>query len=239
MDLNKVKEKLKKLLALSASHNENEAALAMAKAEDLMKKYGIRTVDVSEDGKGAYVDRVDIDGLTPKTASTWELSIARVVSDFFDAKAIYNRNPHFRICFVAGKSEIDMVEDLYLRIRNAVNRLSDAYVREYSRWHGKAPRSVRANYRMGAIHTVGQRLEKLKAKINAAEAADNTCTALVVVKKDAIEQRFAKEFPDARKGKGRKFKSNAEAYARGSSDGHRIGLGRSISGGSASSSLTH
>ncbi|MDD3816412.1 MAG: DUF2786 domain-containing protein, partial [Desulfocapsaceae bacterium] len=48
----KIINKLQKLLSLSASDNENEAALAMKKAEGLMREHNLSVADVALDGSG-------------------------------------------------------------------------------------------------------------------------------------------------------------------------------------------
>jgi hypothetical protein len=60
----KIIDKLQKLLALSASDNENEATLAMKKAEELMREHNLSVADVAIDGSGAHAGSAEVDGST-------------------------------------------------------------------------------------------------------------------------------------------------------------------------------
>lgn len=78
--------KIKKLLALSKSSNEHEAALALAKAKELMEIHSltdavIRTADVTEANAVASVKA---------SPSKWEMQLARIVRTAFGVAYLFD-----------------------------------------------------------------------------------------------------------------------------------------------------
>ncbi len=238
-----IKNRLQKLLALSASSNENEASNAMRKAEELMAKYNLRTADVAADGSGAHVRDQEIIGSTLQK-SQWESNLAWNIAQCFDGEAIlsniYNDNniqSGWKMTFIAGTSDLAIIIDLYERLRKTIPRMSDAYLKEQRRLgnHTHA-KSLHNSYRQGLVATINDRLSKLQA--NTRPAPDTpvspgglTGKALMVVKGKAIDQRLKKLFPRVSRTRIPSSVSNSGAFNRGKADGHNVSLHRSVKGG--------
>ena len=231
----KIITKLQKLLALSASDNENEAALAMTKAEELMREHNLSVADVALDGSGAHVGSVEVEGLT-KTSQSWEISLGSSIAKAFNGRAIRTRNSNgWNFTFVAGQTDLTIITDLFERLRPTIKRMSQAYVirvKDFTKVHGK---SLHNSYRLGMIKTISQRLERLKqntAPTDSRNAFGMTGTALMVIKDKAVDQRVNRLFPRVRTTMSRASRVDGNAYQQGMTDGNNISLHRSVDGGS-------
>ena len=232
----KIINKLQKLLALSASDNENEAALAMKKAEELMREHNLSVADVALDGSGAHVGSAEVCGLT-KTSQTWETSLGGFIAQTFNGRAIRTRNSNgWSFTFVAGQTDLIIIADLFERLRSTIKRMSQAYVNRakgFTRTHGK---SLHNSYRLGMIKTISQRLERLKqntAPTDSRNAFGMTGTALMVIKDKAVDQRVNRLFPRIRTTMSRASRVDGNAYQQGMTDGNNISLHQSVNGRSS------
>jgi hypothetical protein len=86
-DIDKIKDKIKKLFALSKSPNANEAAAALETAQRLMDEYGlikseIPTVDINED------ETYRASGVTPPQ---YEINLAVSIAEAFGCRVLMNR----------------------------------------------------------------------------------------------------------------------------------------------------
>ena len=231
----KIIDKLQKLLALSASDNENEAALAMKKAEELMREHNLSVADVALDGSGAHVGSAEVCGLT-KTSQTWEISLGSSIAKTFNGRAIRSRNSNgWHFTFVAGQTDLIIITDLFERLRQTIKRMSQMYVnsvRDFTNVHGK---SLHNSYRMGIVHTIHKRLESLKqntAPTNTRNEFGMTGTALMVIKDKAVDQRVNRIFPRIKSINTKTSISDGQAYQQGKTDGSNISLHRSVNDGS-------
>jgi len=217
-DLVDIQRRLQKLLALSASPNEAEALLAMEKASALMEKYNIRTIDVHESTNTADIDMDVVFGYTNKHR-TWESKLGHIIAECFDGRiVIQRREENWNLAFIASKSELPIIIDLFIRLRRIISKMSKEYAGNTEGHTGALQRS----YCFGMIHTIHSRLQGLYAEIPSTRA-------LVVVKTDAIANKIAEKF-----GKLSKLSisahSNKEAYMRGRVDGKKVALHKSVHG---------
>jgi len=232
----KIINKLHKLLALSASDNENEAALAMKKAEELMREHNLSVADVALDGSGAHVGSAEVSGLT-KTSQTWEISLGSSIAQTFNGRAILNRNSNgWSFTFVAGQTDLIIITDLFERLRSTIKLMSQIYVnraKDFTRTHGK---SLHNSYRLGMIQTIHQRLDRLKqntAPTDSRNAFGMTGTALMVIKDKAVDQRVDRLFPRIKAMSRKASRVVGNAYQQGMTDGNNVSLHRSVGGVSA------
>jgi hypothetical protein len=233
----KIIDKLQKLLALSASDNENEADLAMKKAEELMREHNLSVADVALDGSGAHVGSAEVCGLT-KTSQTWEISLGSSIAQTFNGRAIRSKASNgWHFTFVAGQTDLVLIIDLFERLRSITKRMSQAYVtsvKDLTNVHGK---SLHNSYRMGIVHTIHKRLESLKqntAPTNTCNEFGMTGTALMVIKDKAVDQRVNRIFPRVKSLNTKISISDGQAYQQGKTDGNNVSLHRSVNDGSPS-----
>lgn len=238
-----IKDRLKKLLALSASSNENEAQSALRKAQELMGKYNLRTTDVAEDGSGAHVGDQDVNGSTRQKAQ-WESNLAWNIAHCFDGEAIqsgihdqYHRQTGWKMTFIAGKSDLEIIIDLYERLRQTIPRMSADYVKGQRRMGNIiSPKSLHNSYRQGLVATISQRLQQLQVNTKPdpnkpVSPGGKTGKELMIIKEQAVGQRLKKLFPRISRTRIRSSARNGNAYNQGKADGHNISLHRSVKNG--------
>jgi hypothetical protein len=83
--IDKVKDKIKKLFALSKSSNANEAALALEMVQKLMAEYGVKRNEVGE----FIITQENIDGNSGKHPPKYEMYLAREIAAVFGCWAAY------------------------------------------------------------------------------------------------------------------------------------------------------
>ena len=234
----KILNKLQKLLALSASTNEHEAALALEKAQALMNEHNVTVQDVAVDGSGADITSQEIFGLT-KSRQKWESILGASVANTFDGRAIVDSAATgWFITFVAGKTDMVIIVDLFERLRLSVRRMSKTYVdRERSIKPWLSAKTLHNSYRRGMVQTIHKRMATLKQNTRPDDCTRNqhglSGMDLVVVKNRAVDQRIAKLFGQTRKESSRRISVDRGAYHQGREDGNNVSLHSSVDGTAA------
>ena len=144
MNIADVISKVEKLLALGTSDNEHEAALAVAKAQDLLLAYGLSMEQVSGKAKASDVKETGAFDVyeTGKTTS-WKMDVLRTVaktsgvyvahgyrSEYVTSKhAKYGgRYATFRTAFFIGlPADVELAGHAYQFLVSEIERLGKAY----------------------------------------------------------------------------------------------------------------
>jgi hypothetical protein len=109
----KILNKIKKCLALSASSEPHEAAAAMRQAQKLMEMHGISQIDVqrSDIGEANVSSKVSVSKVNP-----WELKLMATVADAFGCKLLWipsyswSSDVYGRYTFIGLKSQIELAQ---------------------------------------------------------------------------------------------------------------------------------
>ena len=234
-----IKERLKKCLALATSDNEHEASLAMGKAREIMTRYNLRTADLVE-GTFTIEQRI-IRGAT-KSVQQWEVLLASNITRAFDGALLYQKTGDgWKMFFMAARTDLEIICDLFLRIRPMITTMSKEYVAEIRQrqvpGRRMAPKTMHNSYRHGVVNTVKRRLNALQEATRPEQImipdGFGCGTDLIEVKTDAVKEFQNKEHPRVSKSTGSLARIDGSAYDRGRKDGNSINLHRSISGGGA------
>ena len=227
--------KLHKLLALAGSDNEHEAKLALSRAEALMREHRLNLADVALDGSGANVGDAVVEARA-RALPHWEIVLADEVADAFDGRVLILRSPlngrGERLHFIAGKTDLIVITDLFERLRQAIARQSAHYVKWHESWDS---RLAGQSYRAGMLATIGERLRALKANSRPKDEGERpgalTGKELIQVKCDAVDRRLAELYPKTGSFKTRLRMGDDSAYEHGRRDGGNVSLHRSMPGG--------
>jgi hypothetical protein len=196
MDKRQVTEKIKKLLRLSESPNENEAALAAVRAQEMMEKYQISIMDTDDGGELSTADDFTVD--QKGRFEPWYLAF------FVGLATLYDLNPYLkRNCRKNGKNytklQVIGLETDAEVFRYAFQFLTDTTLRLYKQELEKKKRAAGAVPSRKQINTfrysfcqgcTTRILKKMRAAKQSQAQTDST--ALVVVKTEAIE-RYKKD----------------------------------------------
>lgn len=214
----KIIEKIKKLLNLSKSDNEHEAAAAAAKAHALLSKYNLSMSDIPEQNTQAMkADKAR--AKTRQQLEEWAFNLASVTADAFDCR-YFHQYDGFTV-FVGVGADQEVCAWTYHYLYRTLLRMGSTYLREKCRRlrTNRSRNAARSSYLKGVVYTVGQRLQAQKQETPITE------TALVPVKESAIEA----EMPDDLRH--REFKSpktRGHDLMRGMRDGKSIPLSSPI-----------
>lgn len=168
--IEKVLEKIKKLLALAGNNpSEAEAMAAALKAQELMAEYNVTVtneeekIEMSEAGFRTGVD------------NNWKYILADVVADNFRCKSYWIGKR--RIMFYGYKSDCEIAtqvfEFLFKTCKKRTNQVADKAYNETGTSKG-----VRFSYSRGFVAGVK-------------EALDAQCTALMIVTPPEVKESFA------------------------------------------------
>lgn len=128
-------EKIKKLLALSASSNEHEAKAALLKAQALMKEFNIEETELI--AKDRSVLEKEFSFSFSKRRDPWMFSLCNTVADNFKCKAIFSRRDRTYTAKMAGFSEdadaaLIILAYAYDCIQSNITALKQEYKSVYS-----------------------------------------------------------------------------------------------------------
>jgi hypothetical protein len=144
-DLENIKTKIKKLLALSKSDNENESLSALKKANCLIEQYGI-------DEETLRFDLLKIKGT--KTYVPWRAVIANAVSWLYGCYS-YRDCDHGMRVFSGENLEVFMAGEMYSYLINTINRCSKKAVRKNAKY------KFRRDFKYGMAERLYDRIMEL------------------------------------------------------------------------------
>lgn len=195
IDLEKIKDRIAKLLAMSKDvSSPNEAAIAAGRARALMDKYQLNAFDVSRsitEEFGEYTT-TDIYINFPRHLSPLAVAVAR----YNDCQAVFDwttkqwagktRNAR-RLKFKGYKSDAELATQMFDRLADAIARLCKEYIA--LRQHDGDDTVVSDYFKRGAADII---IEKLVSMTKERDAITHvaTGTALMVVKAAAVSEHF-------------------------------------------------
>ena len=214
-----IEERIRKLLALADSPNENEAAVAAEKAQALMLRYGIElaTIAVSS-GERLAVDEQVVDG----KVDPWRRMLAAAVAHSAGGRVVWapeSSRSQGKIFFYGPAGAVGGIVELYryLEAQLVVISATATATRRERRVHG---RTWRNSFLLGAVGRLGQRLDARRAQTT--EAAHNS-RALVLVK-TAVDREIERRHPEL-ESSGYRASLARSAYEAGSRAGRHVDLG--------------
>ena len=164
-----IEERIRKLLALADSPNENEAAAAAEKAQALMLRYGIEMATIAASGgERLAVDEHVLDG----KVDPWRRMLASAVACSAGGRVVWapdgDRRGQGTIFFYGPAGAVGAMIELYryLEAQLVVISATATAARRERRVHG---RTWRSSFLLGAVGRVGQRLDARRAEVAEAE----------------------------------------------------------------------
>lgn len=154
-------ERARKLLRLAKSDNANEAALAAARAQEILDRYKLSADALTLDGQPEPEEPIrgfqaPLDGEPDRRLPTWMGRLAAVVARANQCFVYYDDG---QLKIVGGGSDADAVRYLYAFLKAETERLAARDAKGNGRTWAN-------NYRLGCIQTIQERLrEQRKATI--------------------------------------------------------------------------
>jgi hypothetical protein len=212
----KVIEQVQKLLALSKSANQNEAALALAKAEELLEKYRLDMTQIEMmTGQKEEIVQDEEPLFDSPNIEAWESKLANGIAHLYGCAAIRVHDTMMKI--VGRPSDIIFVRYLTTYITLELFRLSVDPLY-------KKRKSYKDSWFLGAVEVILKRLRLAKA-----ETQNNFNNPFAVATVNNRAEESAKKLKEIYPNLipinySEEVKIRAEAYALGQIAGHKIKL---------------
>lgn len=191
----KVLDKLAKLLAHTGvgAVNINEIEIANRKIKELTDEYGISLDELnSVDDKEKLIEMIDVN-LYNNNPRMWARSLAKGIAVFYECRIVRSKGIFHFIGFnLDAEVAAEVFDKLYYLI-SGVARMQALNINDFC---------------FGAVISLKERLEEITRE----RERESIRNALVVVKKDAVDERTKKIFPNLITSKGGKYHMSADFY---------------------------
>lgn len=223
-------EKIKKLLALSHSSNEHEAASAMAQAIKMARKHNI---DIEQVKGTEFDDKIDEqDAIYKAQLSQWEKCLFDGIAREFGCRILlgYKVNDETykikrRIIMVGKEQDREMAIYLSTYLHRTVKKLYKAKKEELNHKYENAFTSqhrIREDYCYGAVYSILKTAKEMFRKTAENTEAGN---ALIIRKGYAVDRYIAEKW--IKDAKSRNVKNCASMYE-GARDGADVSIHRPL-----------
>lgn len=206
-DMEIVKRRVKKLLALSKSPNENEATAALRKANNLMAAYKLTSEQFS-----AYTE-TKVKGT--KRFIRWRVVLANAVENLY-ATYHYGDNEG-NIVFVGEELDVFMSTEMYKYLIRTIDRMAKQNIRKNAKY------KYRQSYRAGIASCLYDRMYELGQQCSWRNPKE-----LNAQKKQIAE--FVEKQVSIMLSKKKFEKANRTAFTKGNNDANGINLSRQMTG---------
>lgn len=215
--------KIKKLLALSKSSNQNEAQNAMLKAQKLLIKYKLSLQEI----ESYSIEKIKIEDFKTNQkfrGKSWKGNLAQVIADNFGCFLYYNTGNYkvHRVCFY-GKEEDVVIANIMFEyavkwINLEGNKLVKRMKQDKRRKHFDG---IKNDYALGFIAGLK---ERFKSQIK-----ENELWGLVLQKDQVVIDSY-NEFSSGfgRISVNEKFNRHYQAYRQGEYDGKKFDISDKI-----------
>jgi hypothetical protein len=220
MDKERLTERIKKLLALATSSNENEAQAAMLKAQKLMMEHGLEMKDVEDiDFDEKEISKTYTDDTM---SASWKVKLMRVIAENFKCEYYFSgRRGSNKGVFLGLKQDAEVAKMVFEYAIKKANAGADKCYDSY--WlKGLPAKGVRGDYKIGFV-------DGLESKF-AEQRKANPGWALVLVKDVAVTEEYSKmTFTGSMQARATQTAGNSAARQIGFNDGKNFGYEKQIS----------
>ncbi len=226
MDI-KVVEKIKKLLALSESCNENEAKVAMLKAQELLAKHKLSIKEVKDYTIINTSIKEKVSNVSFRQGK-WKAKLGSLIAENFGCYQYFKRGTSRTIAFF-GKEEDILVCNIVLEyavdcVVGAVKRLRYQYSKD-----GYSTKGLENDYALGFIEGLGEMFEEQKKK--------NQEWGLVLVKDVEVVKAYENIKFSGSINTSTQFQGYHEVYYQGKEDGEKFSITDKIAEGETEEQL--
>ena len=202
--LDAIRQRIKKLLALSKSPNENEALSAIEKANDMMESYGFNKNDFTE----YSIKKIK----STKRYCEWRAVLANAVENLY---ATYHyKNMEGSVIFCGEEIDVLMSTEMFVYLTKAVERITKNNVRKNAKY------KYRQSYKAGIANRIYDKMEELGQSCSWRNKEE------ISKRKTEISTWAHSQLQIVRIEK--KIKINPKAFSKGEIDGDNISLNRQM-----------
>lgn len=206
-DMNKIADKIQKLLSLAGNNpSKEEAQAALLKAQKLMAQYNIEQSDLNGEEKINYSLELSNVRVNPRSKR-----MCIIIANSFACKVILTyEHKTQRIAFFGREDNAKAAKSAMDYIHRVMERGMTAECRK----HGYESTTVAGSSLVYNAYADG-------FIIGLKSAMDAQCTALAIVVPQDVKDEFAKKFPNLKAGKASHMKKGhyEDSFSQGMSDG--------------------
>ncbi len=194
-DMQRVMQRIKKMLALADNNpSAEEAAVAAAMAEKLLRKYNLDHADVlmtelNEDSVVAH----DTGVAYARDVPPWVGSIIVATAQLHDCEARYDhfrkegkRSTYHSVTFLGEKSDVIVATWVFEYLLGEIKRLGLVYSKEI----GGATNVQRYSFRKACAIEIANTLRRMLREKEADMASQSTGKDLIIRKRDLVRKKF-------------------------------------------------
>lgn len=227
-------DKVEKLFSLAGSPNENEATLAMQKANELIEKYNLRFFDggVERDFGHVVINR------KRKRIESYQRHICRILQDFFFVRVVMSSlydpktDQNYKIIEILGTRENVLIgEYCYFFLENKLLSLWAHNRHKFNR----SARTEKNSYFLGLLAGFYDKLKNQGGKIAGKTKADEARAIVPISGDRELDKYVGSRFPRLQKASRRSAKIYKNTYNDGMSTGRTITLVKGVAGESTQS----
>lgn len=196
-----IKTRIKKLLALSKSDNENEAASALEKANELIKEYGI-------DEGAVRFNSVSAKGM--KTYRRWRVLLGNAVAWLYSCHR-YTSSETGNYIFTGEPLYAFMAAEMFLYLSKTIERIAKKEIRK------NAKLKFRDSFKYGLATRLYERIYEMGDKCSWAPQRENVI---------ADAEKYIKNLILLETPKAKQAAVNKTAYSRGRVSANSVSLAR-------------
>lgn len=213
-------EKIRKLLALSHSCNEHEAALAARHAQRMLAAHNLALADIETAASDGRAEQVEL--AAPRKLPKWSRLLSAGVGDAFDCRALHHPVRGVLI-FIGAGADPHVAAHTYAYVERTLRRLCRTHLqgRFASGAGGRLRETARQSYYLGAVSAINSNLQEQKARTPV------TPYALVPVKEGLIRAAMD-SFGPVRTVHGRRSVVDGHSYRQGHEAGGRITVAKAV-----------
>jgi hypothetical protein len=231
MTKEEVISKVRKLFELSHSPNENEAALAAAKARELLARYNLSMADLSTEELKAAVSATEASIRAGRVIRNWEKGLLIHIAQGFECEHVIRRRAGCSpmLTFIGTEADAQVAMYTFCFLHRELNTLVDKALpklkRENRSWSAG---SLRYAYLDGAVRRIGERFQERTRAIRTAEREG--CKELVLAKEEIIHTYMEAAFPHIKTEHAKSRVISAGAFEKGYCDAESISLPHGVAG---------
>jgi uncharacterized protein DUF2786 len=216
MDDNRIiLEKLKKLIALSESPNEAEAASALSKVHLLLAKHSLSISDLDDETSSIIEKAV----LNKKRLRNWESALLSTVMNATYTEVIHKPSEG-KVYIIGREINVAAAENLFSYLHGTIKRISSKYTTVIK--HADS-------FRYGMVVNINERLKSIE-ELSSAPSGSKEKQIIVSMTGETSSEN--KNFLDDNYGKIRKKRINSRvdpnSYGLGQKAGSKISLNKQI-----------
>lgn len=229
--MDKTRERIQKLLALADCADEHEAALALERANELMRKHAISETEA----RGLDVHKVNVEGedMVLSGCQGWQPTLVWALCNAFNCSSLRYHRSHGeqqRMEIYGTPDNRETVRQMYKFAIGQIDRFTEKARKEYKADEGYfPPRRFTTNYKLGVVFGMVDTLKGIyKAnKEDTAKVAGGTCYALICsTALEAATNKRDSENPNLRSHYYSPNVSSGSAFHAGRSDGRTVSFNR-------------